>query len=63
MGLYRLDAKLNSAVDGQRQLCFKISIINERGAIMHELTFRELEFLTRFFLTEFFTLYHSWISG
>ena len=26
------------------------------------LTFRELESLSRFFLTEFFTFYHSWIS-
>ena len=26
------------------------------------LTFRELEFLTSFFLTEFFTFNHSWIS-
>ncbi len=37
-------------------------LIETDAALNNKLTFRELEFLTSFLLTEFLTLYHSWIS-
>lgn len=61
-GPNRLDAKLTLDIcDRDNNKIFNLNELNWENA-QYILTFRELEFLTSFLLTEFLTLNHSWIS-